>query len=53
MSAFSSFHARSRATAGLNKQTAGLLTQSEAGTIAEIATEEAFQRGLHVWGTRR
>lgn len=33
----------------LNKQTAGLLTQAEAGAIAEIATEEAFKQGLHVW----
>jgi hypothetical protein len=33
----------------LNKRTAGLLTQLEAGAIAEIATEEAFQKGLHVW----
>ena len=32
-----------------NPQTAGLLTQQEAGTIAEIATEEALRRGRHVW----
>ena len=28
---------------------AGLLTQAEAGTIGEVATEEAFRRGRHVW----
>ena len=33
----------------LNKRTAGLLTQMEAGAIAEIATEEAYKQGLHVW----
>jgi len=33
----------------LNAQTAGLLTQLEAGCIAEVATEEAFRRGFHVW----
>lgn len=33
----------------LNRRTAGVLTQLEAGAIAEVATEEAFQRGLHVW----
>ena len=29
---------------GLNKRTAGLLTQLEAGAIAEIATEEAYKQ---------
>jgi hypothetical protein len=33
----------------IDKQLGGQMTQREAGTIAEILTEEALSRGLNVW----
>ena len=32
-----------------DRSTAGMMTQREAGLIAEVATEEALARGLNVW----